>query len=91
MVVLAQVRLCPTLHMIILAHMPAQTIYEVFARKSHDEPLMHVGSVNAPNDELAKVYGWTTYDEEKWVEMCVVRRDEVIPVLNSGDKPIWGN
>jgi len=52
---------------------------------------MHVGSVNAPNDELAKVYAWTAYDEEKWVEMCVVRRNEIIPVLNPDNKPIWGN
>ena len=71
--------------------MKTQKIYEVFARKSHEEPLMHVGSVNAPNDELAKVYAWTAYDEEKWVEMCVVCREEVIPVLNSEANPIWGN
>lgn len=71
--------------------MKAQIIYEVFARKNHEEPLMHVGSVNAPNDDLAKVHAWTAYDEETWVEMCVVRRQEVIPVLNSEGKPIWGN
>jgi 1,2-phenylacetyl-CoA epoxidase PaaB subunit len=69
----------------------SQKIYEVFARKNHEEPLMHVGSVNASNDELARVYAWTAYDEEKWVEMCVVRRHEVIPVLNPEEKPIWGN
>lgn len=71
--------------------MNAQMIYEVFARKNHEEPLLHVGSVNAPNDELAKVHAWTAYDEEKWVEMCVVPRREVIPVLNPEEKPIWGN
>lgn len=66
-------------------------IYEVFARKNHEEPLMHIGSVNAPNDELARVYSWTAYDEERWVEMCVVRRSQVVPVLNANDTPIWGN
>jgi len=71
--------------------MNAQKIYEVFARKSHEEPLLHVGSVNAPNDELARVYAWTAYDEEKWVEMCVVFRQHVIPVLNATTQPIWGN
>jgi len=71
--------------------MPGQEIYEVFARKSHSEPLMHVGSVNAPNDDLARVYAWTTYDEETWVEMCVVQRRAIIPVLNPEQKRIWGN
>ncbi|MEK7727341.1 MAG: phenylacetic acid degradation b [candidate division KSB1 bacterium] len=71
--------------------MPAQNIYEVFARKNHEEQLQHVGSVNAPNDELAKVYAWTAYDEESWIEMCVVPRLRVIPVLNPEARPIWGN
>lgn len=71
--------------------MASQRIYEVFARKNHEEPLAHVGSVNAPNHELAKVYAWTAYDEETWVEMCVVSRREIIPVLNPEEKPIWGN
>jgi 1,2-phenylacetyl-CoA epoxidase PaaB subunit len=34
-------------------------VYEVFARKAHDEELRHVGSVNAADDELAKTYAWT--------------------------------
>jgi len=71
--------------------MAAQEIYEVFARKNHGEPLMHVGSVNAPNDDLAKVYAWTAYEEEAWVEMCVVKRQAIVPVLNPERKPIWGN
>lgn len=71
--------------------MATQRIYEVFARKNHEDALAHVGSVNAPNDELAKVYAWTAYDEETWVEMCVVCRQEIIPVLNPVEKPIWGN
>jgi len=52
---------------------------------------MHVGSVNAPNDDLAKVYAWTAYDEETWVEMCVVKRRSIVPVLNPEENPIWGN
>ncbi len=71
--------------------MATEQIYEVFARKNHTEALQHVGSVNAPNDELAKVYAWTTYDEESWVEMCVVRRTQIVPVLNPESRPIWGN
>jgi 1,2-phenylacetyl-CoA epoxidase PaaB subunit len=66
-------------------------VYEVFARKSHDEELTHVGSVNATDDDLACAYAWTLYDEERWVEMCVVPRSAVIPVLHRGRVPVWGN
>lgn len=71
--------------------MPADTIYEVFARKAHDLELKHVGSVNAGDDDLAKAYAWTVYDEESWVEMCVVPRAAVIPVTAHGHIPLWGN
>jgi len=63
-------------------------IYEVFARKSRGEPLRHIGNLNAPDDDLAKVYAFNTYDEEKWFDMFVVRRDmmhEVFNRLDSGD------
>lgn len=71
--------------------MTSGRVYEVFARKTHDEELKHVGSVNATDDDLAKVYAWTTYDEETWVEMCVVPRTAVIPVTEHGALPLWGN
>lgn len=63
-------------------------VYDVFARKKRGEPLRHVGYVDAPGDELAKVYAWKTYDEENWFEMCVVPRRAVLPV-NRRDGP-WG-
>jgi 1,2-phenylacetyl-CoA epoxidase PaaB subunit len=66
-------------------------IYEVFARKSHEEPLQHVGSVNAADDELAKAYAWSLYDEEKWVEMCVVLRSAIIPITGNGKVRLWVN
>ncbi|RMF66415.1 MAG: hypothetical protein D6743_06405 [Calditrichaeota bacterium] len=71
--------------------MPQERVYEVFARKTHQDPMMHVGSVNAADDELAKVYAWTMYDEENWVEMCVVPRDAVIQVTHTRKIPLWGN
>lgn len=55
-------------------------VFEVFARKEPEQPLTHVGNVNAPDAELAQVYAWTTYDEENWIEMCVVPREAIIPV-----------
>jgi 1,2-phenylacetyl-CoA epoxidase PaaB subunit len=71
--------------------MSEERVYEVFARKSHDEELKHVGSVNAADDDLAKAYAWTLYDEERWVEMCVVPRSAIIPILHEGRVPVWGN
>ena len=71
--------------------MAQEQVYEVFARKTHKETLQHVGSVNASDDELAKVYAWTMYDEENWVEMCVVPRKSVIQITHDGKIPLWGN
>jgi len=67
------------------------TVYEVFARKTHADELKHIGSVNAADDDLAKVYAWTMYDEENWVEMCVVPRAAVIRVTHDCKVPLWGN
>jgi 1,2-phenylacetyl-CoA epoxidase PaaB subunit len=71
--------------------MTQEQVYEVFARKSHDEPLKHVGSVNATDDDLARAYAWTLYDEERWIEMCVVPRAAIIPITEHGAVPVWGN
>jgi 1,2-phenylacetyl-CoA epoxidase PaaB subunit len=71
--------------------MAHDAIYEVFARKTHTDDLKHVGSVNAGDTDLAKVYAWSVYDEENWVEMCVVPRAAVIPVTEHGQLPLWGN
>ena len=65
-------------------------VYEVFARKAHDEELKHVGSVNATDDDLARAYAWTLYDEERWIEMCVVPRRAIVAVTREDDVPLWG-
>jgi 1,2-phenylacetyl-CoA epoxidase PaaB subunit len=67
-----------------------EQVYEFFARKERGEPLTHIGYVDAPDDALARVYAWTTYDEQNWFEMCVVRRAAVIPV-NREDGPFAAN
>ena len=46
--------------------------YEVFARKDSHSDLSHVGSVEAPNDQLAQVRAWYIYDQHNWREMCVI-------------------
>jgi 1,2-phenylacetyl-CoA epoxidase PaaB subunit len=57
-------------------------IYEVFARKSRGEAMRHVGTVTAPDNELASVYAFATYDEEKWFDMWVTPRDHIVEVFN---------
>ncbi len=63
-----------------------ETVYEVFGRMSSEEELMHIGYVNAPGVELAKVYAHTVYNEENWIELCVVKREDIIPVYNTEEK-----
>ncbi len=57
-------------------------VYEVFARKSRGDRLQHIGSVSAPDDELARVYAHATYDEEKWFDMWLTPRDRFLEVFN---------
>jgi 1,2-phenylacetyl-CoA epoxidase PaaB subunit len=61
------------------------SVYEVFARKSRGEPLRHIGNLNAPDPELARVYAFYTYDEEKWFDMFVVAREDLVEVFNRND------
>jgi len=60
--------------------------YEVLARKTRLEPLRIVGSVVAPDDDLAMAYARATYDEERWVEMMIVPRDSVISLWAPGEE-----
>jgi 1,2-phenylacetyl-CoA epoxidase PaaB subunit len=60
--------------------------YEVFARKTRTEPLHQVGSVVAPDDDLAAAYARATYDEERWIEMTIVRKDNVIALWQPGEQ-----
>lgn len=60
--------------------------YDVFARKGRAEPLHQVGSVVAPDDDLAMAYARATYDEERWVEMMIVPKDAVIRLWGPGEQ-----
>ena len=62
-------------------------IYEVFARKTRGEALRHIGSVNASDAALARVYAFSTYDEERWFDMWVTPRDALTEVFNV-DRPM---
>jgi len=61
--------------------------YEVFARKVRLEPLRQIGSVVAPDADLAAAYARATYDEERWVEMAIVRRDQLLQLWAPGEEP----
>ena len=63
-----------------------EIVYDVFARKDRGDSLAHIGYIDALDVETAKVYAWTTYDEQNWFEMCVVPRSAIIPV-NRTDGP----
>ena len=56
-------------------------LYEVLARKTREDPLEHIGTVNATSPDFARVYARATYDEENWIEMVVVPRESLIPVI----------
>jgi 1,2-phenylacetyl-CoA epoxidase PaaB subunit len=60
--------------------------YEVFARKAREEPLRLIGSVVAPDQDLAMAYARATYDEERWIEMAIVPKEAVIQLWGPGDE-----
>ena len=60
--------------------------YEVFARKVRLEPLRQIGSVVAPDDDLAAAYARATYDEERWIEMAIVPRESITTLWAPGEE-----
>lgn len=61
----------------------ADRVWVVLARRGYEEPLRQVGTVEADDAELARVYARSIYDEFAWVEMAVVPRDALITVIES--------
>jgi hypothetical protein len=62
--------------------------YDVFARRSAGDPLMMIGSVYAPDDALARVYAYTTYNEDPWYEVQIAPHDAFL--LVSQDEVLAG-
>ncbi len=56
-------------------------IYDVFARQRRRDPLAHVGTVTAPNADLAAAYARSIYNEEPWIEMRVVAQQDEIAAI----------
>jgi 1,2-phenylacetyl-CoA epoxidase PaaB subunit len=65
---------------------PSVREYEVFARKSRVDPLHLVGSVVAPDQDLAMAYARATYDEERWIEMAIVPKEAMIQLWAPGEE-----
>lgn len=55
-------------------------LYEVFARRNSDEALTHVGSVRAPNADLAEVQAWYVCDQHEWKEICLAPTQAFISI-----------
>ena len=54
-----------------------ETVWEVFARQAYDEPLHHVGTVTESDEDLAAVAARAIYDEQPWIHMILVPRQEI--------------
>lgn len=54
-----------------------ETVWEVFARKTYEEPLHHVGTVTESDEDLALVSARAIYDEQPWIQMILMPRAEI--------------
>ena len=64
-------------------HILADRVWLVLARRAYNEPLRQVGTVEADDIELAKVYAQSIYDEFAWIEMVLAPRETMVSVIES--------
>jgi hypothetical protein len=64
-------------------HILPDRVWLVLARRTYEEPLRQVGTVEADEFDLARVYAQSIYDEFAWIEMAVVPRDALRVVIAS--------
>ena len=55
--------------------------WEVFARHEAGQPIRHIGRVDASDVDDAMVFARTLYEEWRWLDMLIVRRAELITVV----------
>lgn len=65
------------------AHITPDRVWVVLARREYTEPLHQIGTVEADDAEMARVYARSIYDEFAWVEMAVVPREALVGVIAS--------
>jgi 1,2-phenylacetyl-CoA epoxidase PaaB subunit len=53
------------------------SIWEVFARMTYEDPLHHVGTITEPDEDLALVSARAVYDEQPWIHMIIVPRSSI--------------
>jgi hypothetical protein len=58
-------------------------VWQVYARRTYEEPLHEIGNVMVDEVELAQVYARSIYDEFSWVEMVLMPRDGIVTVIAS--------
>ena len=61
-------------------------MFEVFGREQVRRPLMHIGSIVAPNAELAVARARILYSEREWVELRVAPAVAFMDCLKPGCK-----
>ncbi len=54
-----------------------ETVWEVFARQAYEEPLHHIGTVTESDEDLALVSARAIYDEQPWIHMILVPRNQI--------------
>ncbi len=59
-------------------------MFEVFGRDRVERPLSHIGSIVAPNQELAVARARILYSERQWVELCVAPAASFMNCLGGG-------
>ncbi|MBF6589299.1 MAG: hypothetical protein IVW57_02060 [Ktedonobacterales bacterium] len=63
--------------------MQPDRVWLVLARREYEESLRQIGTVEADDGELARVYARSIYDEFAWIEMAVIPRDALVTVIES--------
>ena len=58
--------------------------FEVFGRDQVERPLSHIGSIVAPNQELAVARVRILYSERQWAELCVAPTESFMDCLRPG-------
>ena len=64
--------------------------FEVFGRDQVERPLSHIGSIVAPNQQLAVARARILYSERRWVELCVAPAESFMDCLRQGQDGVVG-
>lgn len=65
-------------------------MFEVFGRDQIERPLSHIGSIVAPNQELAVARARILYSERVWVELCVAPASSFMGCLKPDQHGVVG-